>query len=158
MLPPKYYRREILPNYIWLVATLHRCRTASLLCVCRSWPAARAAGFLWLIDLPNEPICAKVPTGPGINRIYTWWPVNGGNWALGAGQRQTWLPTGPLLRVGGWDIFLRNSRQGLEQLNASIGVLLCWRARMPRNAPCALHGFIFPTKTTEAHRRRSYNI
>ncbi len=73
----------------------------------------------------DEPICAKVPTGRGNDRIYTWLPGKGGNWVLGAGRHQTWLPTGPLLRVGGWDIFLRNSRQGTKERNNQMPALAC---------------------------------
>ncbi len=135
--------------------------TASLLCVCRRWPAAHAGGLLRLMNLPNEPVCAKVPTGPGINRIYTWLPGKGGNLALGAGQRLTWLPTCPLLRVGGWDVFLRNSRQGMKELSNRMPALprCLVDVRQCRITPHVRHTvLIFPTKTTEANRRRAYNI
>ncbi len=77
------------------------------------------------MNLPNKPICAKVTYRNEVHRIYTWLPGKGGK-----------------LSSGGRAAKCTSRYEGVYQTNASIGALLCWRARMSRNAPCALHVFI----------------
>ncbi len=103
-------------------------RTTSLLCVCRSTARRRAPTAPAAMNLPNEPIYAKVPTGTRLIGFILGCPGREENWALGAGQRQTWSPTGTLLRVGGWDIFMRNARHGMKE----------YSKRMPALARCSV--------------------